>query len=193
MPSGSTAPHATAMSVSPVPSAPGTPLVIGLILLGLVAAATGIWYQREQTRRCLDFYGVEAARRITTAARIELLELAPTDAAGRLRAVKRREITAAKGLVHLRRGLVEDANFNWSAAAGAGRLPDSAWDLAFVFSDPAAGGGATTTLVVDFDDRGGHVAVVGRPGRIGLGRLERGLQKWVGLEEIGSRAGKPAF
>jgi hypothetical protein len=36
-----------------------------------------------------------------------------------------------------------------------------------------------TIFVIDFDDRGGHAAVVGRPGRVGLGRLEKGLRKWV--------------
>ena len=182
MPSGSTAPHAPPVAPVTSRSAPGTLLVIGLVLLGVAAAATGIWYQRGQTRKCLAFYGADAARQITAAPRVELLKLAGTDSPGRLLAVDRRDITDAKGLVHLRRGLVEDANFNWAAEAAAERLPAEAWDLAFVFSDPAVGAGATTTLVVDFDDRGGHVAVVGRPGRIGLGRLERGLKKWVGAE-----------
>ena len=180
MPSGSQAPHAP-----PAATAVGTRLVIGLVLLGIAAAATGIWYQRGQTRRCLAFYGADAARRITAAPRVELLQIAATAAPGRLRAVGSREITTAKGLVHLRRGLVEDANFKWDDEADGApsvRLPAEAWDFALVFSDPAAGAGATMTLVVDFDDRGGHVAVVGRPGRIGLGRLERGLKKWVGAE-----------
>jgi hypothetical protein len=177
MPSGNQAPHAP-----PAATAAGTRLVIGLVLLGIAAAATGIWYQRGQTRRCLAFYGTAAARRITAAPRVELWQLAATDAPDRLRAVQRREITAAKGLVHLRRGLVEDANFAWSPEndeAPSVRLPAGAWDLAFVFSDPAAGPGATTTLVVDFDERGGHVAIVGRPGRVGLGRIEAGLKKWI--------------
>jgi hypothetical protein len=157
----------------------GTSLVIGLLLLGLAAAGTGIWYQRGQTRRCLDLYGAEAARHITAAPRVELVRLVPAGAAGRLAAVDRREITSAKGLVHLRRGLVEDANFLWPPAPAVDRLPAEAWDLALVFSDPAAPQQPPTILVIDFDESGGHAAVVGRPGRVGLGRLEKGLRKWV--------------
>jgi hypothetical protein len=157
----------------------GTAIVIGLLLLGLAAAGTGIWYQRGQTRRCLDLYGADAARHITAAPRVELVRLVPAGAAGRLAAVFSRDITFAKGLVHLRRGLVEDANFLWPSAAPESRLPDAAWDLGLVFSDPAVPEQPPTVLVIDFDESGGHAAVVGRPGRVGLGRLEKGLQKWV--------------
>ena len=187
MPSGNQASHAP-----PAATAAGTRLVIGLVLLGIAAAATGIWYQRGQTRRCLAFYGTAAARRITAAPRVELWQLAATAAPDRLRAVERREITAAKGLVHLRRGLVEDANFDWESGADGTtsvRLPAGAWDLAIVFSDSATSSETmslktmspenTTMLLVDFDDRGGHVAIVGRAGRVGLGRIEAGLKKWV--------------
>jgi hypothetical protein len=161
------------------PSSRGTAIVIGLVLLGLVAAGTGIWYQRGQTRRCLDWYGAEAARHITAAPRVELVRLGAAGAAGRLAAVFSRDITSAKGLVHLRRGLVEDANFLWPSEAAADRLPETAWDLGLVFSDPARPEQPPTILVIDFDESGGHAAVVGRPGRVGLGRLEKGLRKWV--------------
>ena len=162
----------------------GRSLVIGLVLLGLAAAATGIWFQWNQTRKCLAFYGADAARLITTAPRVEFVTFAAERSPGRLAAESRRDISTARGLVHLRRGLVEDANFDWRrGAVNAGeRLPAAAWDMALVFSDPAVAG-ATTSLVIDFDDRGGSLAVVGRPGRVGLGRIERGLRKWVnGLE-----------
>jgi len=157
----------------------GTAIVIGLLLLGLAAAGTGIWYQRGQTRRCLDLYGADAARHITAAPRVELVRLVPAGAAGRLAAIDRRDITSAKGLVHLRRGLVEDANFLWPSTAPESRIPESAWDLGLVFSDPAFPQHQPTVLVIDFDESGGHAAVVGRPGRVGLGRLEKGMQKWV--------------
>ena len=155
----------------------GRSLVVGLVLLGLLGAAAGISYQRLQTRRCLGFFGPEAARLVTAAPRVELLRLAPGSGPGRLVAREVRDVTLAKGLVHLRRGLVEDANFDWEPPAGGGRLPDDAWDLAFVFFDPAAPGGRAT-LVVDLDD-GGSLAVVGRPGRVRLGRIARGLRTWV--------------
>lgn len=156
----------------------GRSLVVGLLLLGFAAAATGIAYQRMQTRRCLDFYGPEVARLVTAAPRVELLRLAPGRGAGRLVAGSARDVSTAKGLVHLRRGLVEDANFDWRQPPDSARLPDGAWDLAFVFSDPENPRGHTT-LVIDLDDHGGSLAVVGRPGRVGLGRIARGLATWV--------------
>ena len=132
-------------------------------------------------------------------------------APGRLMALHRQDISNAKGLVHLRRGLVEDANFVWSnfqsSAAtypAAQRLPVEAWDIAIVFSDSVVASGEPTILAIDLgdqnwqrdqrdqgdqrdqrdqSDRGGAIAVVGRPGRIGLGRIGPGLRKWIGAEK----------
>ena len=164
----------------------GTWLVAALLLLGLAAAVTGIWFQWQQTRRCLDFYGPAAARRIAAAPTVELLLMQPGAEPGRLVARSRIDISKAPGLVHLRRGLVEDANFNWqgtdarASGAGAGgaapeRLPLDAWDVALVFSEPLG----RTTLVIDLDPSRGSLAAVGQPGRIGLGRIGPGLEKWV--------------
>ena len=164
----------------------GTWLVAALLLLGLAAAVTGIWFQWQQTRRCLDFYGPAAARRIAAAPTVELLLMQPGAEPGRLVARSRIDISKAPGLVHLRRGLVEDANFSWQgtdARAGGGgaggvapeRLPLDAWDVALVFSEPLG----RTTLVIDLDPSRGSLAAVGQPGRIGLGRIGPGLEKWV--------------
>lgn len=93
-------------------------LVMGLLLLGIVAATLAIAFQRGQTERCLAFYGTDAAAAIARAKHVELWRLAEEN--GRLTAVGRTDISTAKGLVHLRRGLVEDANFNWDAGSPAG-------------------------------------------------------------------------
>lgn len=159
-------------------SAGGRAIVVGLVLLGLAAAATGIAYQRWQTRRCLDFYGPAAARLVASAPRVELLTLAPSGESGRLVATSVRDISTAKGLVHLRRGLVEDANFGWERSGDGERLPDTAWDHALVFSDPAVPA-ERATLVIDLDTQDGSLTVMGQPGRVGLGRIGRGLAKWV--------------
>jgi hypothetical protein len=183
----------------------GTWLVGGLVGLGLVAAATGIWFQRQQTRRCLEFYGSQAARRIAAAPSVRLVVLAPSDRAGRLVAVRSFDVSKAPGLVHLRRGLVEDANFAWPAAGVEGDrdgkpLPAEAWDVAFVFGGAAAAAAtgdasAETTVVIGLPaaDRGvepdagggtrrvvgGFLTVVGQPGRLALGRIGGGLEAWV--------------
>jgi hypothetical protein len=172
----------------PAASHRGSWLVAGLLALGVAAALVGVWFQREQTRQCLGFYGPAAARRITSAADVELLVVRPGRGPRSLKVVSRRDVSRAAGLVHLRRGLVEDANFTWPAGvtdrADAGRRPPpaaprtlEAWDTALVFRDQADGG--ETTLVIDFDAPTGALTVVGQPGRIGLGRIGPGLEKWI--------------
>jgi hypothetical protein len=164
-------------SVRAVGTPRGSWLVAGLLLLGLAAAITGIWFQWQQTRRCLAFYGPAAARRIAAAPTVELILVQPGAGLGRLVAQTRIDISKAPGLVHLRRGLVEDANFNWQPSGGAvpERLPLESWDVAIVFGEPIG----STTLVIDFDPAAGSLAVVGQPGRIGLGRIGPGLEKWI--------------
>lgn len=167
------------MNRSPAASLrPGTLLVLGLLLLGIFAATMAVWHQRQQTRRCLDFYGTSVARLVSKAPQVELVALAPTGTAGRLRASARCDVTSTRGIVHLRRGLVEDAGFRWGDDGPAGRLPDAAWDYAFIFSDPALPDGRAA-VVVDLDPQGGWLAVAGQAGRVGLGRLGRGLDTWI--------------
>lgn len=156
---------------------PGSLLVAAILLLGIVAASVAVAYQRIQTRHCLDFYGPEAARRVAKAPRVELWQLAPAGRPGRLMATSRHDVTTAQGIVHLRRGLVEDAGFRWAEPGLVGRLPAAAWDYALVFSDPTVDG--RTTIVVDLDADGGWLAVQGRAGRVALGRLGRGLEEWI--------------
>lgn len=166
----------------PAPVASGRWLVVGLLTLGMVAGITAIEYQLGQTARCLAFYGVDTARKVAEAPVVEMWRLAPTGAAGVLRAVTRSDVSRAPGLVHLRRGLVEDANFSWPGSERqTARLPDDAWDVALVFRDPQRGG-AAATLVIDLPDEGspgGALAVMGKPGRIGLGRIAKGLGTWL--------------
>ena len=164
----------------PPPGGSGSVLVLGLLLLGLVAAVTGIWFQWGQTRRCLEFYGPRVAKLIAEAPRVELWTLEPGSSPRRLRAVGRQDVSQAPGLVHLRRGLVEDANFRWEEVGDrTAPLPVAAWDSALVFATPEDGENAAAVLAIDFAEGGGALTVVGQPGRIGLGRLERGLQKWL--------------
>jgi len=155
----------------------GRSLVVGLVLLGFAGAVAGIAYQRVQTGRCLGFYGAEVAHLVNTAPRVELLRLAPGGSPGRLVARDVRDVTLAKGLVHLRRGLVEDANFRWPESPPREPLGADAWDYALEFSDAA--GGVVTTLVLDVDPAGGSLAVVGAPGRVALGRVGPGLATWI--------------
>jgi hypothetical protein len=159
-------------------------IVMLLLLIGLTAASVAISFQRAQTRRCLALYGPEAAAEIARAPHVELWRLENVN--GRLVAGERLEISQARGLVHLRRGLVEDANFDWSEDVGPGLgLPADAklWGWAIVFSASAdtAVDGPATRLVVDLGGSGrpGLLAVVGQPGRVRLGRIAAGLGDWI--------------
>jgi hypothetical protein len=152
----------------------GRRLVVGLVVLGLGLACFAIWFQWQQTRRCLAFYGSDSARQIQAAARVELWE-PPAGTPGGIESAARTDISRAPGLVHLRRGLVEDANFDWQRAANAG----NAWDAAFAFYATATAATPATVLVIDFDPAGGTMGVAGREGRVGLGRIEKGLRSWL--------------
>ena len=161
-------------------------LVIGLLALGLLAAGIGVWFQWQQTRRCLAFYGTRATEQISKSPFVELWQLKPLSGGrhtGRLEAVLVEDITEAKGLVHLRRGLVEDANFQWvEGNTERAPLADAAWDLALVFFDSKQRNESERTVVViDFGENSqkANLTVVGRPGRVALGKMRKGLKTWV--------------
>ena len=152
-------------------------IVVGLLGLGIALAAFALVFQWRQTDDCLGFYGSDVARAITTAPHVELWHLADGAVPGRLVATARCDVSRAPGLVHLRRGLVEDANFAWVPPASQ-RLPSGAWAAALVFS-AAPGARPGATLAIGFGSEAAALCVVGQPGRVGLGRIERGLRTWV--------------
>jgi hypothetical protein len=179
-------------------AAPGAAIVAGLLVMALGLGLFAVWFQRGQTRRCLEFFGPEAARRLQAANRVEVWRLEPRD--GRVQVVDRIDASHAPGLVHLRRGLIEDFNYDWGDGGREGPLgqvrrpplPADAWDQAVAFfgpsraeggsarpDDPAAGTEAAVTVVAFDLDGGGAATVVGRPGRVGLGRLRTGLATWL--------------
>lgn len=152
----------------------GAWLVAGMLALGVALAAFAIAWQWGQTRRCLSFYGSEAAHRIQSAPRVELWRLAPgahlpppEDA--------RTDISQARGVVHLRRGLVEDANFAWDQPPA----PEPAPAVALAFFERGADAEPATVLVVRLDESGGSLEVAGRPGAVTLGRIAAGMRKWL--------------
>jgi len=170
----------------------GTRLVMLMVVLALSLALFAVWFQWRQTRKCLAFYGSETAGHIQSAPRVELWELDGRADQPR----RRRDITGARGLVHLRRGLVEDANFEWPSETGptdhAERAPNGAgWEAALAFFGSSDAHEPATILLLDFarsgdggegdggERGGGRIAVAGRPAVAGLGRLRRGLDRWI--------------
>lgn len=170
----------------------GSRVVVGLLALGAALAAFALAYQWRQTDGCLAFYGSDVARAVAAAPHVELWHLGAGTAPGRLVAIGRCDVSRAPGLVHLRRGLVEDANFDWRPSEPRGFSPER-WSAALVFA-AAAGDPPAAIIAIGFDPGGGALCVVGQPGRVRLGRIERGLRTWVEAScprpETGSGAGK---
>lgn len=173
----------------------GRLVVVVMVGLGAGLAVYAVAHQREQTRRCLGLFGADAAKGIASAAHVELCRLRPTGRDGHLEAVARRDVSRAAGLVHLRRGLVEDANYDWRADPSPdARLPPAAWDWAIAFADtgPASAAPGAILVVVDLPaepsstEDSGWLAIVGRAGRVRLGRIGPGLARWI------AEAGGPA-
>lgn len=162
----------------------GIRLVFGLVILGISLASFAIWFQWHQTRRCLELYGSSVARRIQTAPRVELWEplaghvfgstAGEGEQAPRSGAALRFDVSRARGLVHLRRGLVEDANFDWAKRDASGL-----WDAALAFYDRSDDAEPAALLAFDFDSAGGTLTLVGGGEPVGLGRLEKGLRAWL--------------
>jgi hypothetical protein len=155
----------------------GTIVVFGFLILAAALGAFAVWFQWEQTRRCLAFFGPDVAAAIQSSPTVEIWQLESDGS--RIWRMGAHDASQAPGLVHLRRGLIEDVNYAWNEPArgplGDRRLPGRSWDVALVFSDS---GRSPIVLAVDLDSPG-SLTVVGRPGRVTLGRLGNGLAKWI--------------
>jgi len=105
--------------------------VLTMFAVALVAATFAWWWNYSRGQRCLEFYGKDAALSIRTAEQVELLELAPDNDSPADQAVNRiqvgdlsylvhgvTDISQAKGLIHARTSIVDDASFRWEAHPG---------------------------------------------------------------------------
>jgi hypothetical protein len=123
----------------------GTILVLLLLAAGLIAAGTAIWHQHRQTRQALDFWGPQAAYLVGHAPVVTLKELKPDGGSPARLAESRGEteakaprgkqrpidISQARGLIHFRRSLLEDANFDWDAEPPATRDGGGGYEVRF--------------------------------------------------------------
>lgn len=108
-------------------SSRGKYAVLGILLLAFAMAAFAWTWNFEQSLRCLDLYGGQAARLIRTAPIVELLEITsqpPEDNAAAtttldiagvpMTITKRIDISHAPGLLNARTALIDDASFDWT-------------------------------------------------------------------------------
>ncbi|MBI3462859.1 MAG: hypothetical protein HY000_07330 [Planctomycetes bacterium] len=125
-------------------SKPGTYVALFMLLLAAIATGANLWYQRHRSARPLALWGVEPARLIGLAPQVEVLRLAPVDAASespnaviahsreRLQIVETKDASEARGLKNIRQGLLDGRSFDWNASRGD---CDPQWEYALRFSD----------------------------------------------------------
>jgi hypothetical protein len=131
----------------------GKLVTLGILLLALLAAGVAWWNNWSKGRRAMAYWGSQAASRIRLAPSVTLYEL--SDAASvqdpeslalgpqKLRIVEQRDISQARGLVHARQALIQDASFNWQVVNTA--KPE--WRYALRFQDPQG----SLWVLFDFD------------------------------------------
>lgn len=111
---------------------PGTWIVILLLALGLALAGGNLVWQWWFARQPMEYWGTAGAALIVNAPQVEVLELeatGPPDGAGPAngnaevllvgheahRITRRVEASSARGLIHVRRGLVNQGLFDFRA------------------------------------------------------------------------------
>jgi hypothetical protein len=122
----------------------GKLLIVGVLAIGVAAAAASWWFRYSATHHAAQFWGPQAAALIRDAPHVTLRSDTPSaDGSSGDVADVPRDISSAKGLTHLRTALQEDASFDWTAAGP----PDTNWSNSLVF---AASEGAAPRAVVMF-------------------------------------------
>jgi hypothetical protein len=137
-------------------AASGKLLIIGILMLAFAGAATSWWFRYNATHRAAEFWGPETAQLIRDAPVVELINpsnpiaLPPGDSAGVggfIDSSDTRDVSAARGLVHLRNALLEDHNFDWPARPLAA---DIQWKHGLMFRDKGPSRAAILLFSSDF-------------------------------------------
>jgi hypothetical protein len=142
----------------------GKYVIIGIVGVGLIAALASLLYHRQSGRQVLDMWGTETALMVARSPKVRVLQLqaaggAPASADGSL--IERLGIggefyviegsqnaTEARGLSNIRRAMVLDASYDWTAAQEPAKPH---WQYAMEFTDGIQRG------IVLFDFESGRV------------------------------------
>jgi hypothetical protein len=163
----------------------GKLVIVSMVGLALALAGYAWWHHYQQGRRALALWGVENARLIRHAPRVELLTLAgeATQAKGGSRAetlefsgavhrVSRREdISRAPGLIHARHALIEDASFEWQANADS---REAHWEYVLAITE----GERTRHVALDLKRGAALLVEEEREARL-VERIQRALEKYI--------------
>ncbi|MBC7856776.1 MAG: hypothetical protein IAF94_25380 [Pirellulaceae bacterium] len=97
----------------------GKLVVLSIFAVALLMAAFAWWWNRQQGRRAMEFWGRDSALAIRDGKVVELVKLRMKS--GRLvdleafDIVESKDISQAQGLLHARYSLLQDASFDWEA------------------------------------------------------------------------------
>lgn len=126
----------------------GKYVILAVLAVAFIGAAASWFFRYNATHRAAEYWGPEAAQLIRDAPQVKLVKtplagLAPTTDSKAIQATidsHSIDISHARGLLHLRNALLEDANFNWTK--GDEPPPQAADDILhwwLNFNDPASG------------------------------------------------------
>jgi len=107
----------------------GKLVIIGIFGTALAGGVATLWFQFDARRRSREFWGTDTAVLISRAQKVELLRLSKAEKAGEdterlmidgdaYEISERKDISEARGLVHVRDALLRDAGFAWEKARG---------------------------------------------------------------------------
>ena len=128
----------------------GKKLIAILVATCLAAAGYAWWHRQQATHRAARYWGAEAANLVRLAPQLEWLAILPEtggelveransdldllDLGGRTYVVtQRRNVSGARGLLHLRHALLADASYRWMEA-GQPDIADAPWEQLLRFS-----------------------------------------------------------
>jgi hypothetical protein len=137
-------------------------VIVGIVGVGLVAALASVLYHRQSGRHVLEMWGTETTLLVARAPTVRVLQLQPAQNAtpsDEAQPIQRlgiggefyvvaaaKDATEARGLSNIRRAMVLDASYDWSAANQAAALH---WQYAMEFAE----GEQRALVLFDFESR----------------------------------------
>jgi len=133
----------------------GKLVIVGILTVALAAAAASWWFRYAATHRAAEFWGPQTTRLIRDAPTVELFQLTPpaklppssSGAAAFLERASARDLSNARGLIHLRNALLEDRSYRWPPQP---MRPSDEWQWALRFGDRSSGGQTTLWFSSDW-------------------------------------------
>jgi hypothetical protein len=173
-------------------TASGKLLIIGILIIALASAAISWWFRYNATHRSAEFWGPETARLIRDAPVVMVFNpsspivIPSSDTAGvggLIDSSETRDVSQARGLVHLRTALLEDHNFDWPPSPIS---PDVQWKQGLIFRDEGPGNAAILLFSPDLS----LVNVVGTKEMLSCAPISKGLREMFGEFSSDSAAAK---